>query len=163
MDYSNALAAVQEAFDRPDQYKIPSSSRKNTAEVAKLNILMRYVPLRNVAVISVDGGNFIRINLVSNDSLDAMKTTIKRKVLDLFWLLRLAIEEENGPVKPGRMTMTMDFDFSEGAAERDARDIDRVKSWMDEVSRCLEDRVPGKLMMPPLLSCLVIRRLQAAR
>lgn len=155
-DYGRLLASLQAKFGLSGGESTSPPQRRDQEDSATFGkIVLLFQPLRNVAVIALDGTTYIRINLLTKTSLEDMKTSIKQKVLNLFWLLRLAIEEEKGPAKSSRLTMTMDFDMVEETTPEGYQDMDRVKSWTDEVSRGDNGARSLKLILLPQLACYV--------
>jgi hypothetical protein len=140
--YAYLLECSLDAFARPE--RDPTRPQIHVAaDNAEYKVMTTFQPLRSVAVMTLDGDTSLRIDLLTNapleemnnTNLDKVKTTLQRRVLHIFWLLRTAIEEEKAPARSARLTMTLDLDMSNDSVPQGYPDTERIKIWMDEVSR----------------------------
>jgi hypothetical protein len=136
-EFEGRCAEAQTVFLQPNKAGQVMDTKLARAEQTKFKVLLEYLPFRNIALVGLGETCFIRINLLTREPLSDMQSKIKRKVLDIFWLVRRAVKDDLGAV----WTMKMDIDLVDEIGAKEATgDIDRAIGWMSEVSRAFRSR-----------------------
>lgn len=131
-------AHTQDAINRPQEH---FGRRASDVDVIQSNgwifrVLLESLVARNAAVFSLGRKLFIHLHVLANTPIPRQEVGVwmRRRVIDILWLVRRTAEEERGTNKVSRAAMTMDTDFQPRQEPYDCPDIERVARWMHEVS-----------------------------
>lgn len=131
-DFNTRCAEAQAIFLQPMKDGQMLDQEVARAQQEEFKVLLEYLPFRNIAIVTLGSTCSIRINLLTKTPINDISSEIKRKVLDIFWLMRGAVKEDLNTA----WTMKLDIDLvtERGVSEEEAG-IDRAIQWLEEVRR----------------------------
>lgn len=136
-DFGALCDSVKSLYAEFETEPDAKDTKKHTSwnTLTKCRLFYEFQPFRTVAILAFDGPIFVRLDLLTNTRFEDMKIGIKKKILDIFWLMRRALKQDMGD----RWTMKMDVDLKSSRKAAVAPLLERTSGWLKEVGQIHQD------------------------
>lgn len=110
----------------------PAARKKNRLSEREWRLFLEFHPFEKLAMLRIDDVT-LEINIVTTIDPETFRSSVRQKVLDLFFMTRRILAEERVVFTRPRLVFALEIDFDE-TLEPDGPCFEVVTQWMQDVS-----------------------------